>query len=727
MYIGPIHPVPQGFTTGHNPVKPIKVATTEGKSAVLFDSTYPYALQSDVPATQFDTVIYQNTPAQALATLHQIEELTQNAEWQRCGVYIQWREDGVQDGEDGWYIIKSAEISEDYIFSGYAEPKIEVELRARKAQTIGTFVDSKAVPNDYNLSGVGLAAFPQGLGVTIFPTATWTYSGFDGSQISVVENPPQIMKGNLQTPVGSGSVSANGRCACFDATSNDSTQTEVFWKDHVNLNGNWEFTNQLVKYIINTAGGEPFVQVNNAGAWNTVGQLQLVTGFATIQAVQLGTISPEEVTWTEDRIGNGYFFKVQGRIRRGSRIIEMAVVAAGNLSNNLGGAIQLINIPSAVTGALLTPDGTGVTSVGGVLEFGFNFLSKPANLLAGAGGSLQFGTGIQGNQLSQNQASLEAGTTTGWGLTSNCSITNTTAQALDGTHSLQLSSTAAGTMSTATTTTIPVTQGQTYTAIANFRTAVSGRSCTVQINWGDNNTLSLSSSVSSSVTDTTGGWTKASVTAVAPTDAAFATVTVTVLSTGGAAEVHYVDEISFAVGSSPNWSLPPASGTAVLDSGYTLPAGTVTRFGIFAGTQDAQWTAYARPGAVTGLTATAQGTTGAATYGYAVYALSQYGTYSLSAIASVSNGNATLSAGNNVKLSWTAASGDVSYIITRRSVAGGSPSTIGVIGTTTSTTFTDTGLAVSNPLTDFSQGQVFATTMSSYNRQRIRQRILVGG
>ncbi|SRR5258708_6642075 len=211
MWYGPVHAIFPGLTTGHNPIKTIKVASTTGKQVVLFDQEYVFGLQSSPVQIDADTVIYETSPVNALARLTQMIELAQNAEWQRCGLFIQWREDGTVDPEDGWYIIRPTEISEDFLFSSYAEPKISVELRARQRQSIGVYVDSKVVPNDANLAGVGLAAIPMGF-VTQYPAATWTFAGANGN-ISVIENPISVLRATLSVPNNTMTI---GRCAVTD-------------------------------------------------------------------------------------------------------------------------------------------------------------------------------------------------------------------------------------------------------------------------------------------------------------------------------------------------------------------------------------------------------------------------------------------------------------------------------------------------------------------------------
>ena len=154
------------------------------------------------------------------------------------------------------------------------------------------------------------------------------------------------------------------------------------------------------------------------------------------------------------------------------------------------------------------------------------------------------------NLLTANQSDLETDTT-GWGGATNCTISRTTAQFKYNTASLQLSSTAAGTMTAATlggTSGVPVTVGQSYVAQAYFRSATVARSVSVTIDWY-NGASFLSASVGSTVTSSTANYnTLASVVATAPASATHASVKVTVASTAAGAEVHYVDAILLAKG-----------------------------------------------------------------------------------------------------------------------------------------------------------------------------------
>jgi len=99
-----------------------------------------------------------------------------------------------------------------------------------------------------------------------------------------------------------------------------------------------------------------------------------------------------------------------------------------------------------------------------------------------------------------------------------------------------------------------------------------------------------------------------------------------------------------------------------------------------------------------GLGVTNQGAAGAVAYTYQVVA--QYGSaagiagISTTAAVSVSTatGNATLNSTNFNRISWGAVTGAVGYLV-YRSASAGSPSSLGLIGGTVSTSFDDTGLA----------------------------------
>lgn len=113
----------------------------------------------------------------------------------------------------------------------------------------------------------------------------------------------------------------------------------------------------------------------------------------------------------------------------------------------------------------------------------------------------------------------------------------------------------------------------------------------------------------------------------------------------------------------------------------------------------------------TNLSVTPTGGTGSTSYQYGVSALSASGGET-EAIASstITNGVATLSGSTYNAISWTAVSNAVGYKI-YRIVSGGTPPSLGYIGTTTNTSFNDTGLGAT-----LVTGQPWTQAGYGYNR-----------
>lgn len=153
--------------------------------------------------------------------------------------------------------------------------------------------------------------------------------------------------------------------------------------------------------------------------------------------------------------------------------------------------------------------------------------------------------------LTGDASTFEAGIA-GWVLKTNCTIAQSSAQAHGGTKSLALTSAASGNMTAQHVTDSPngttgfaVAGGGSYVASGWFRSAVSARTCEMQVHWFDSAGSSVSTTTGSTITDSTSAWTQASSAHTAPATAAFAIVQATVVSTGGASEVHYVDDVLF--------------------------------------------------------------------------------------------------------------------------------------------------------------------------------------
>jgi hypothetical protein len=165
------------------------------------------------------------------------------------------------------------------------------------------------------------------------------------------------------------------------------------------------------------------------------------------------------------------------------------------------------------------------------------------------------------NLLNSDAASFE-GSLGGWvAVTNGAAPTSSTTDAADGTHSLQMSSSAAGDMvyrSPIDGNGQPKVDGLvTYTALVSFHAATAGRSCNAGIRWLSITGTAIGADVyGSNVTDTTGAgvYTQAFCTAAAPGNAVQAEVLAKVQATAAGAEVHRIDKASLAVGSSTTWT-----------------------------------------------------------------------------------------------------------------------------------------------------------------------------
>ena len=133
-----------------------------------------------------------------------------------------------------------------------------------------------------------------------------------------------------------------------------------------------------------------------------------------------------------------------------------------------------------------------------------------------------------------------------------------------------------------------------------------------------------------------------------------------------------------------------AGGATIGDNGFVYNPVTDT---LTVGTLDANnvtATALATPGAIT---VTNQGTPGGTTVTYKLVALLADGTTTeAGAASSTATSNATLSASNFNRLTWSAVTGATSYRV-YRTVAPTSPNTTGIVYSGTALTVDDTGLA----------------------------------
>lgn len=155
------------------------------------------------------------------------------------------------------------------------------------------------------------------------------------------------------------------------------------------------------------------------------------------------------------------------------------------------------------------------------------------------------------NSLTGQNTGFEGGNGN-WVAVTNNTATNTAAQAHTGSNSLQLSSTAGGDMTAASCAAgsiasqgFAVVPGSQVSVQAWVRSTVSARTCSVGVDWYTSGGAFVSTSYGTGAADSTSAWTLISGTVTAPATAAFGRVNVKVAATGGAAEVHYVDDVVF--------------------------------------------------------------------------------------------------------------------------------------------------------------------------------------
>lgn len=166
-----------------------------------------------------------------------------------------------------------------------------------------------------------------------------------------------------------------------------------------------------------------------------------------------------------------------------------------------------------------------------------------------------------GNLLTTNQASIETDAS-GWAA-SNAVASRSAAQALNGSASLALTTTAAGDVyayPAAGVAASPVMAGQVYTFVASYRAATVGRAVRTEYAWYTTAGAYISGGPgpAGNTADNTAGWTQAATTAQAPATAAYATVVVYIVG-AAAGEVHYVDAIGL---------FPDPTGNLVTNPGF---------------------------------------------------------------------------------------------------------------------------------------------------------------
>lgn len=139
-----------------------------------------------------------------------------------------------------------------------------------------------------------------------------------------------------------------------------------------------------------------------------------------------------------------------------------------------------------------------------------------------------------------------------WGVEANCTLARVSSPVYRSTtNSMQMTAVASGDMSALNPTSlpyVPVTVGNTYTAVAHFTPNSTTRQVRVTIVWYDASHASTGSTVGTAVTEAATGWTRVIATGQAPLSTVSARVRVQVLS-AGVGEAHFVNTVLLAPGS----------------------------------------------------------------------------------------------------------------------------------------------------------------------------------
>lgn len=243
------------------------------------------------------------------------------------------------------------------------------------------------------------------------------------------------------------------------------------------------------------------------------------------------TYNPSTTTWTAQAYGYGVYLR----------------------AGTSGSLVLFSDDPLATTE---TPPGGSPTAV--TLPTKISSYGYTGNLITGAYEWAAHSFGTIFNLLCRDDASLEVGIGS-WGGAVGCTLARV-AGGLDGANSLRM--TVTGTPSSCSGTTsnkYAVSASTTYTMGAYVLAGTTTRNIKATINWYTSGGALISSSTGTVVAEVANSWTQCVVTAASPSNAASATLTVTVQAAAGnlaTSELHYVDQIGLAQGISAVWSYP---------------------------------------------------------------------------------------------------------------------------------------------------------------------------
>lgn len=291
-------------------------------------------------------------------------------------------------------------------------------------------------------------------------------------------------------------------------------------------------------------------------------------GYTFVAGMQMGI---------RDTQGNLIAFKLANdvTIAPGSSVSAASLIVAavaGSSANGIGsisGSVEMIdvnpNVASIAQQTLVSggQDDETVSGYNNRLSFEIKTMSprpilpKDFSILALKIAGVQRALTIDGYNPYQNMLTVdEAGFETSVAHYSgtNCTISSSTDTAAEGTHSMKMVASSAADMHAdlIQANEKTVYPGDTITAIAQFKTAVTARACKVGIAWYTSGDVLISTSYSATSNDNTSTFTQVSVTDQAPSTAAYARLVLFVTAPANA-EVHYVDKALLGKGNITTW------------------------------------------------------------------------------------------------------------------------------------------------------------------------------
>lgn len=339
---------------------------------------------------------------------------------------------------------------------------------------------------------------------------------------------------------------------------------------------------------------KPTLVSSTSTAWNTATSPKtLAISWQTGDVVVVGAMSSDDsIAEFGDVTVTGLAFTISEDIRTGSRaLLKVWTAIAGSSGSGDLSLSKVSNPNSAPWGfhafVFRGSDGVGsqesTNAASSIPLLPINTTNAHSAIVvfnadwAAVSGSSRLWRTVEGpNLLTANQASLETDLT-GWENQQACTPARSTAQALDGSASLEMTSTS-GTFPPIARTPIgtsgvPVVGSASYSFMAYFRPDSTVRDPQVGVVWFDSSGAQISLAYVTAGTEVTSAWFKGVTTTgvvAAPSNAAYASVRTIINAANVVGEKHYVDQIAMMRGYREDWAVGGGTGGITPTSGNGL-------------------------------------------------------------------------------------------------------------------------------------------------------------